>query len=938
MSEETIWQLEIDGSSALATLDELGAGLDALIAQFASVAASAGDLSAVDDAISALSAVTADATAEVDGLNSVISSLSSTVAEDNQIISSLNETVANLEAQISALTLEETAANETTNIFTASLTALGEMATSVGEALSAAQGPLMIISALGIVAAKSFIDMGMKSEDALNQVQALAGVGASDMAKYTAQLEAQAIQFGESLDQEAQGLFYVTSAGFQNADAMKVLGQAVEDAKSGHVGLDIAAKALDASLNAYGASANQATQYNDYMMQAVTKGVQTFGDFADAISKAAVEGHAAHISFNQVAAAESEMTTVGMTARQASMDLTSMMKALDGDIDKTAKTAQKLGLHFNEAAFKTMDLFHQMLYLQGITKGNQTELSKLTGGSAGLAAFNALMTKNADGSYKFAQSLDNMKNSTGAAAQAFQTSQETISEHMEKIGAAFSVISYKTLEALAPTINKVADVVGHAADFISQHMNVVMPILAGLASMFGVILVAALAAFVGPMLAAAAPFLAIAAAIGLVVTGAMLLAQHWNQITTAMGKNPAIQEALKIFQTIGGYLSSIFAPVLAQLETTWKTQLEPSFKQMGPLLNVLKPLFEGIGLVIGGIVVVSLGILAGILAGVVKALAALVTGLTQFIGGVIQFATGLLQFVGGVFAAIIDIVTGNGDKLKADTDVIWDGMLNIAKGFGDMFMGFFGGLFSAVIALFSGFYDGVVGYFTRLYDTLVGHSIVPDMINGIVQWFGQLPGRALSAVQSLASMIGGFFSDLANQALQWGSNIVTGIANGITNAIGKIGSAIGSVTQFISDHLPHSPAKIGPLRDLAYQGQQITEQVSQGMIASIPKLQIAIGQVVTPIATNLNPTLNTSLLPSSTLNTSSIGSGNDQATTSYLAQMVSYLATLVQLQQQQGTPNGNGAIQSSPLNAQKLNQVMQSLSGYGIEGVMRGGY
>lgn len=47
-----------------------------------------------------------------------------------------------------------------------------------------------------------------------------------------------------------------------------------------------------------------------------------------------------------------------------------------------------------------------------------------------------------------------------------------------------------------------------------------------------------------------------------------------------------------------------------------------------------------------------------------------------------------------------------------------------------------------------------------------------------------------------------------------GSNIVTSIANGIRGAIGKVTSAISSVTSAVRRYLPFSPAKEGALRDI----------------------------------------------------------------------------------------------------------------------------
>jgi hypothetical protein len=56
MAEETIWQLEIDGSGALDTLEAILEGVDAVAEAISEFVASATDLSAFDDIFAGISA------------------------------------------------------------------------------------------------------------------------------------------------------------------------------------------------------------------------------------------------------------------------------------------------------------------------------------------------------------------------------------------------------------------------------------------------------------------------------------------------------------------------------------------------------------------------------------------------------------------------------------------------------------------------------------------------------------------------------------------------------------------------------------------------------------------------------------------------------------------------------------------------------------------
>lgn len=957
---------------------------------------------------------------------------------------------------------------------------LAAMMGDFGDTLQAAQGPLMMISMAAIGAGAAMFNMGSKAEDALNQVQALAGVGSAQMSQYTSQLEEQATQFGESLDQEAQGLFYVTSAGFSGAGAMKVLAQSVMDAKAGNIDLATSANGLTTVLNAYGVSADQASKYNDIMVTAVTNGKQTFQDFATSIAKAAVEGNAAHISFNQVAAAEAALTDQGLSARNASNALTSMMRAMDANIDKTAETATKLGLSFNETAFKSMDLFHQMQYLQDITKGNQTELSKLVGGATGVAAFNALMTKSSDGTYKFATILDTMKNSTGAAAQAFATSQETISAHWAKVQASLSVISYKALEALAPAINMVADAVGKAADFMSQHMDIVMPILAGLAAFFGVIIVSAIGAFLAAMAPVVAPFIAVAAVIGAVVAGITLLIQHWDQLTQALGpvkdamnsiqdkisgvmnaigvvteqgtlkaklsainntidqknkliasyqeqktqieqemsqtdssverhslqmkltsinnaeeqakgtiaaaqkqrtgieaqlnqldpsvklhalqqketsinhsleqaegtvanyakqkagiekeiaashdiatrnalamKLEAIDAAQKqaqgvvnamakqksgvetqmkqqkaiverdsnanlllktwngiqgawnsimkgigdamkavepIFKAIGGAFDDVGKTVKSSFAPAWDDakksfmSILPLFKQIWDALVPLKPLFELIAGIVGGVVLFVLASLAGVITGLAKGLAAFIGGISKIIAGFVQTFTGLFQIVSGVVRVIIDIFTGNFKGLGPALGQIWQGILNVLGGVWKGMVGAFQAVFGTIWGLVSGFVTGVWNFFVDLYDRLIGHSIIPDMINGMLNWFEQLPGKAIAFINTLVTNMTTTLGGLGAKALTWAGDMISQFVQGIENGIGAVGSAVSKIANKIAGFLHFSKPDVGPLADADIWMPDFMNLLSKGIDDNIDKVKNSALNIATQIS------------------------------------------------------------------------------------------
>jgi len=97
-------------------------------------------------------------------------------------------------------------------------------------------------------------------------------------------------------------------------------------------------------------------------------------------------------------------------------------------------------------------------------------------------------------------------------------------------------------------------------------------------------------------------------------------------------------------------------------------------------------------------------------------------------------------------------------------------------------------------------------------------------IRAIINWFKKLikpvedtGGAAENMGIKFGKAIAGIivkFVELITKAFECGAKITTMLAEGIMKGIAKVKDCITKVSQVIRDHLPHSPAKTGPLKDL----------------------------------------------------------------------------------------------------------------------------
>lgn len=238
--------------------------------------------------------------------------------------------------------------------------------------------------------------------------------------------------------------------------------------------------------------------------------------------------------------------------------------------------------------------------------------------------------------------------------------------------------------------------------------------------------------------------LPIAAVVAVVASTGMVLAANWDKVVETF-KNFIDNIDLK------GKFDAIMAALAPMMEK----------------LAGLKDLFAAIGTIGAGVLAVAMGVVAGVFDAVLSMLPGVIAafgGLVDILSGVGVYLLSVLEFFGSMVMGVKALIEGDFAGAKTIFLEAWknlkDGVLSavglIFSGVTDVFAG----MFSAVIDGVKGFFEGVVGWFKSLWDTLVGHSIVPDMINAIVEWFASLPGKIYSGLQAFVQSVIDFFKNM----------------------------------------------------------------------------------------------------------------------------------------------------------------------------------
>lgn len=227
----------------------------------------------------------------------------------------------------------------------------------------------------------------------------------------------------------------------------------------------------------------------------------------------------------------------------------------------------------------------------------------------------------------------------------------------------------------------------------------------------------------------------IAAAILLVGSAIYFVVENWDELKQAVkdffAENivPKLEEIKKHFDKMKEALEPL-KPVFEWLGTAFEW-LKGVFADFGQILLVF---IESLGYVVTGL-------LGGVLAGAFNAIVGVIEGAIQMISGAVQMIRGYVDLLVGIF-------TMDGAKIEEAWGKIWSGAKDIYLGFYDVTIG-------VVVE----FVKGIISWFTELWDVLVGHSIVPDTINAIVDWFKSLPGKIFDTV---ANFVKGIIDKFAN--------------------------------------------------------------------------------------------------------------------------------------------------------------------------------
>lgn len=489
------------------------------------------------------------------------------------------------------------------------------------------------------------------------------------------------------------------------------------------------------------------------------------------------------------------LTNVGDAAAIAGVEFSDM-----GSVFNKIQTGGKATrMELNQMADRGLPVFQWLAEAAGETEDAIQEM--VTNGAISSELFNKAIEQNIGGAAQvmgaksFSAALDNVWAAVGRVGASFLDGQgdgkgffsqlkplmadftgmiDNAGDKAQELGVKFGEAFSKAIEKVGEAINWWANLDDSTKSLILKITGIAIaagPVLLALSKVIGVItaVATAIASITPPII------IAVGVIAGLVAAG-VLLYQNFDTIK---------EKAIEVF--------SHFSPLLEVVKAAFQNlmdSVEPILESLKTLWESLVPLLEKIGVIVGAVVAVAFGVLIGVFNGVVAT-----------VGPIINAFINLVDHAVNMVNAIVALFTG-------DFAGAWEFLQDAAQSSVDFFVNLFTGLIDFVM----GFVDAIVGFFHGLYMTLVGNSIIPDMVNGIVDWFKNLGKWAVDLVRILVDGVVAsfnFMKDTVSAVINIFKNIISAGLNYVKNTFinilsflkGLVTGDFGTMRQAVSNQV-----------------------------------------------------------------------------------------------------------------------------------------
>ncbi|MGH3165328.1 MAG: phage tail tape measure protein, partial [Trebonia sp.] len=756
---------------------------------------------------------------------------------------------------------------------------------------------------LGIgIGAGVAVDGAVKYQAETTKLVTSAGESAGGLRKVQQGMLALSGQTDQSTSELAKGMYLVESAGFHGANGLTVLKAAAQGAKDEGADVATVANGLTDALVDFHKPASDAANVTSQLIAGVSHGKTTFEEFAGSMSTILPLASSMHLKMADVVGVESEMTSHGISAAEASQQMANAMRELLKPNAAMVTEFTKLGITSDEVHQKlgTAGLSGTMQWLSqvaqkgaaGIGQNYNEALAKLTGSANGLQVALTTTGENTAGTTAAIKAVGSASADAKGNVDGFATVSQTASFKLGAAKQSAEAMGISLGMALLPAVTAMIGPITSFMQLIASNRaaSYAFAIVVG-----GILTVALGGKLVGALKDAKSGVEGIAKGIGFVVgkfkdigkagqdaakaaetaSGAAATAQEADAAGVATANDEAAAESSTSW--IVSAAKQVGAAAVWVAQSVAKVATVVASNVAGAATTLGAWVATGAGMVAQAVMWVA-GTIAKVAVVVASNVAGAAVAAAAWIAANAAMLLGIGLVVAAVAIAVYEIVT-HWKTIVHGVEAAWDAVYKfISKIVGDVIdfikshwplvVGIFLGPIALVVAevvkhwaQVSAFteklWHDVTGFISRMWSDVTG--AVSRGVSAVLSWAKRLFDDFLSTEESgianivhwfegLPGRILGAVGNLASLLLHAGESIITGLLNGIESAVGGLLSTVSNIGIDISGDFSSVLGIFSPSRVFFEHGKNTMQGYIDGVKSMTGQARNAVGGVAGSIA------------------------------------------------------------------------------------------
>lgn len=344
------------------------------------------------------------------------------------------------------------------------LQSIGEVALSIGAAaLASATAAVVGFGAASLDAFKDF-SIGMNEVFTL-----LPGITEDAMRQMESSVQSFMEQTGRLSSETIPALYQALSAGVPQDNVFDFLTVANKAAVGGVTDLETAVDGITSILNAYGLSAEHATEVSDAMFTAVRIGKTTFAELSDSAFQLIPVMAGVGGSYEDALAAVTALTAQGVPTSVAFTQVRQAVVELsDAGTEVGAVFEQLAGQSFQDFLASGHDLADAFALLETEATRLDVPISQLFGS---VEAGNAALALTGAGMETFRGNIEAMANSAGATEAAFNTMNQGIGMALNRLGARWESLLISMGRLIEPFVTPIVEAFSTIVAYIAATLD-----------------------------------------------------------------------------------------------------------------------------------------------------------------------------------------------------------------------------------------------------------------------------------------------------------------------------------------------------------------------------------------------------------------------------------------------------------------------------------